>query len=68
MLALPSAVLAQSRQCTAQTCTVHVTGNINGYHIQGCGGDYLRFHVRLTSTNPAVDLRRLWLKSSWPLF
>ncbi len=54
MLALPSAVLAQSRQCTAQTCTVHVTGNINGYHIQGCGGDYLRFHVRLTSTNPAV--------------
>ncbi len=54
MLALPSAVLAQAKLCTADTCTVHVTGNINGYHVQGCGGDYLRFHVRLTSTNPAV--------------
>ena len=31
-----------------------VTGNINGYHIQGCGGDYLRFHVRRETTNPAI--------------
>ncbi len=54
MLALPSAVLAQTRLCTVQTCTVHVTGNINGYLVEGCGGDYLRYHVRLSSTNPAV--------------
>ncbi len=31
-----------------------ITGNINGSHVGGCGGDHLRWHVRLSSTNPAV--------------
>ncbi len=39
------------------TCTVSVTGNINGYHVGGCGGDHLRWHLRLSSTNPAVAFR-----------
>ncbi len=34
-----------------------VTGNINGYHVGGCGGDHLRWHLRLSSTNPAVGYR-----------
>ncbi len=52
LLAAPAT--AQTPQCTKQTCTVVVTGNINGYHIQGCGGDYLRYHVRRETTNPAI--------------
>ena len=56
VLALPSAVMAQNA-CTTGTCTVSVTGNIKGYHVGGCGGDHLRWHVRLSSTNPAVAFR-----------
>ncbi len=53
LLALPSAVMAQNA-CTTGTCTVSITGNINGSDMSGCGGDHLRWHVRLSSTNPAV--------------
>ncbi len=56
VLALPSAVMAQNA-CTTGTCTISVTGNINGYHVGGCGGDHLRWHLRLSSTNPAVAFR-----------
>ena len=47
-IALPAT--AQTPSCTKQTCTVVVTGNI----IEGCGGDYLRFHLRRETTNPAI--------------
>ncbi len=55
-LALPSAVMAQNA-CTTGTCTVSITGNINGSDMSGCGDDYLRWHVRLSSTNSAVTFR-----------
>ncbi len=40
--------------CTPATCTVSATGNINGNYLSGCGGDHLRWHVRLSSTNRNV--------------
>ena len=41
------------RDCTTGTCTISITGNIIGAHRSGCGGDHLRWHVRLSSTDPA---------------
>ena len=54
MLALTMAPPVTAQTCTKEICTVVVTGNINGYQIQGCGNDYLRYHVRRETTNPAI--------------